>query len=84
MTEPHEDRKGFSNWSMGRLEAQVETLFTTVERIESKLDVALAQHDERLRDVEGEIKAIRRIGTIVAVLWTTFTAMIVWLFRPAS
>ena len=71
-------------YRLGRLEAQVEALFNAVGRIESKLDVNIAQHDERLRDVEGEIKAIRRIGTIVAVLWTTFTAVIVWLFRPVS
>ena len=78
------DPRETTAWNIGRLEAQVEALFTAAQRIESKLDVAIAQHDERLRDVEGEIKAIRRIGTIVAVLWTTFTAMIVWLFRPAS
>ena len=80
MTEPHENH----NWNIGRLEAQVEALFNAVERIEAKLDVNIAQHDVRLRDVEGEIKAIRRIGTIVAVLWTTFTAIIVWLFRLAA
>ena len=78
------DPRETTAWNIGRLEAQVEALFNAVERIEGKLDVALAQHDERLRDVEGEIKAIRRIGTIVAVLWTTFTAMIAWLFRPLS
>lgn len=80
MTESHDSH----NRDIGRLEAQVEALFNAVARIESKLDVNIAQHDERLRDVEGEIKVIRRIGTIVAVIWTTIMGVIVWLFKPTS
>ena len=70
------------NRDIGRLEAQVEALFGAITRIESKLDVSLTQHDERLRDVEGEIKALRRLGTVVAALWTTIVGTVVWWFRP--
>lgn len=78
MTESHDGH----NRDIGRLEAQVEELFNTVTRIEHKLDETLTQHDERLRDTEGEIKALRRLGTVVAALWTTIIGAIVWLFKP--
>lgn len=78
------EERGNHNRDIGRLEAQVEVLFDALTRIERKLDENLAQHDVRLRDVEGEIKALRRLGTLVATLWTTIIAGVVWLFKSTS
>lgn len=66
---------------IGRFEAQIEALFGAVIRIEKKLDETLTLHDGRLRDVEGEIRVLRRIGTAIAVIWGSAVAGIAWLFQ---
>lgn len=71
------------NFKIGRLEAQVESLTAGFTRIEAKLDVALVRHDERIRNLEGDMNALRRIGAIVAVLWSSIIAGILWLYNRA-
>lgn len=72
------------NHDIGRLEAQVEALFIAATRIEAKLDTALTSIEQRVRETEKEMFALRRLGGIVAVLWGSIIAFLSWAFSRSG
>ena len=59
-------------------------MISALARIEAKLDSALVRHDERIRNMEGEMTALRRIGTVIAVLWGTIVVGVAWLMNKVA
>ena len=84
MDHDEEPSDGQHQFQVGRLEGRVEFLVLAFTRIEAKLDSTLIRQDERVRVLEGEMVALKRLGTVIAVLWGSIIAGVAWLVNRGT
>lgn len=64
------------------LEAKVDVIQTTLERIEKKLDDNLANHSQRITKLEEELKFFKKIGTALwGLVYAAVAGIVGWMLR---
>jgi len=64
------------------LESKVDTIQTTLERIETKLDSVVDDHGQRITRLEAEFKFFKRVGTALwSLIYAAVAGAIGWVIK---